>query len=285
VATEVTNFLATENTEKKDFSCETVNTMKEPIPLNTWEDFERELVKINENTEAMYREGTLSRALYPLFRGVKDNGYHLKSTLDRIQEGMSFSRYLEIIKIVREHIATCTGKKWDLEETKEPIHLGSLMLQPSHYEFMAYLRHNEFPSPLIDWTKSPYVAAYFAFRDVYSKAEHVSIFVYRGDIMLGGSPSMWILGPSIKTSRTHYLQQSEYSMCFREENGEKYFATHEDVEEDVEEQDVLIKYTIPVSERTKVLRKLDSMNITAYSLFDSDTSLMETMALRELFLK
>jgi hypothetical protein len=260
--------------------------MKEPIPLNTWEDFERELVKINEQNEARHHQDeNLSRMVYPLFRGVKDKGYQLKSTLDRIQEGMSLSRYLEIVRIGHEHIATCTGKKWDLE-TKEPkILLGQFELPLSIYEFMAYLRHNEFPSPLIDWTKSPYVAAYFAFRDVYSKAEHVSIFVYRGDIMLGGSPSMWILGPSIKTSRTHFLQQSEYSICYRKENGEIYFANHEEVEEDIEDEGVLIRYDIPASERQKVLKKLDSMNITAYSLFGSEPSLMETLALREIILR
>lgn len=284
-----TEFLATEvteDTEKKDFSYETDNTMKEPIPLNTWEDFEKELVKINEQNETRHHQDeNLSRMVYPLFRGVKDNRYQLKSTLDRIQEGMSLSRYLKIVKIVREHIATCTGKKWDLEETNEPIHLGSMKLQPSYYEFMAYLRHNEFPSPLIDWTKSPYVAAYFAFRDIYSKAEHVSIFVYGGDTMFGESPSMWTLGPSIKTSRTHFLQQSEYSICYREENKKIYFANYEEVEGDIEDQGFLVRYDIPASERQKVLQKLDSMNITAYSLFGSEPSLMETLTLREIILR
>ena len=144
--------------------------MKNPISLNTWEDFERELVRINEQNETMHEEKRLSRRAYPLFRGVTDNGYQLKSTLDRVQEGMSYSCYLEIVKIAREHIATCTGKKWDLETEEPNIHLGEVNLPLSFYEFMAYLRHNEFPSPLIDWTKSPYIAAYFAFRDVYSKA-------------------------------------------------------------------------------------------------------------------
>ena len=258
--------------------------MEKPIPINTWEDFERKLVEIHKQNETMHQEGKLSRMEYPLFRGVKDNRYQLKSTLDRIQEGMSFSYYLEIIKVAREYIATCTGKKWDLE-TKEPeISLGTLKLPLPTYEFMAYLRHNGFPSPLIDWTKSPYIAAYFAFGDVYSKTEHVSIFVYKGkgDIMCVDRPSMWRLGPSIKTFRTHFLQQSEYSICYRKENDEFYFANHEEVEKDIEDEGVLIRYDIPASERQKVLKNLDLMNITAYSLFESESSLMETLALREI---
>jgi hypothetical protein len=50
-----------------------------------------------------------------------------------------------------------------------------------------------------------------------------------------------------------------------------------------EDQDWLYKYTIPASEREKVLRKLDKYNINAYSLFGSEESLMETLALREIF--
>lgn len=259
--------------------------MKKPIPLNTWEDFERELVTINEQTNVLQQEEKLSRMEYPLYRGVKDSEYNLESTLDRIQEGMSISRYLEIIKVVRDHIATCTGRKWDLETEEPKMHLGGFDLPLSAYEFMAYLRHNGFPGPLIDWTKSPYIAAFFAFGDIYSKKEHVSIFVYTGKRSYGQNPYIRALGPTIATDRKHYLQQSEYSICFRRGNGEQYFANHEEVKEDVENQGILIRYDIPISERQKVLKKLDSMNITAYSLFGSEPSLMETLALREIVLK
>jgi len=238
--------------------------------LKSWEDFERELVSINERTNVLQQQGQLSRMEYPLYRGVSDSEYHLESTLDRIQKGMDFSKYHKIIKIVHKHVATCTGRKFDID-TKVP--LGEFDLPA--YEFMAYLRHNGFPSPLIDWSKSPYVAAFFAFRDIYSRVKHVSIFVYRGDLMYG---DIHLLGPTIATHRTHYLQQSEYTICFRKETKNIYFANHEDIEE----PDVLIKYVIPVSEQQKVLRKLDLMNITAYSLFGSKSSLMETLALQEI---
>jgi len=87
------------------------------------------------------------------------------------------------------------------------------------------------------------------------------------------------------THRNHYLQQSEYTICIGREKkgGEKYFANHEDVEDG--DGDILIKYDIPVSEQKKVLSELDSMNITAYSLFGSEPSLMDTLAVRELILE
>jgi hypothetical protein len=39
-----------------------------------------------------------------------------------------------------------------------------------------------------------------------------------------------------------------------------------------------------ISERQKVLKILDEVNVNAYSLFGSEESLMETLAVRELFL-
>ena len=182
-----------------------------------------------------------------------------------------------------------TGRKWDLD-TK--VNLGEFDLPA--YEFMSYLRQNGLPSPLLDWTKSPYIAAFFAFRDIYHKPadeECVSIFVFRENCGNGKGwtlqePHIHTIGPSIATCRTHYLQQSEYSICVQETDGEMHFANYADVRNDDEdEQDILLKYNIPMSEQKKVLRKLDLMNITAYSLFGSEPSLMDTLAVREFVLE
>jgi hypothetical protein len=43
-------------------------------------------------------------------------------------------------------------------------------------------------------------------------------------------------------------------------------------------QNLCSKYTIPASERKKVLDRLYTMNINAHSLFGTDDTLMETLA-------
>ena len=259
--------------------------------LISWEDFEDELTGINEETKSL-QEKEQGHVSYPLFRGVNNSEYHLESTLDRIQKEMSVSDYQTILEIVHKHVATCTGRKWDLNEE---INYERGFKLPA-YGFMAYLRHNGFPSPLIDWTRSPYIAAFFAFRKLHSIANHkeyVSIYVYReycgtvGKGWLSNEPHVHTLGSTIATDSKHYLQQSEYSFCIKKKSGDKWvYANHEDITpymiEDTPAQDDLAKYTIPVSEQKKVLKKLDSMNITAYSLFNSEPSLMETLALREI---
>jgi len=255
--------------------------------LKSWEGFEDELVRINAETIYL-RKKTQRYVVEPFFRGHGCSEWPLETTLDRIQKGMSVSDYYRIIESVQKHVATCTSEKWDLN-TEIKI-LGFKFRAP---EFLAYLRHNGFPSPLLDWTRSPYIAAYFAFRDVSSprqQQEYVSIFVYRefagkSKFVWGDKAHICVPGSNITTHRNHYLQQSEYLFCVKEESKDKwFFANFEDVPPH-EGQDDLVKYNIPISEQQKVLRKLDSMNITAYSLFNSEPALMETLALREIILE
>jgi hypothetical protein len=264
--------------------------------LECWEQFEETSLKAISDTRKL-KEERGGQVDYPLFRGVGDSEYHLESSLERVRKATSLcaytslSQYCHTLNIVRDHIETITGKKWNLD-TK--VLLGEFEFPA--YEFMVYLRQNGFPSPLLDWTRSPYIAAFFAFRDIYRVAtdkEYVSVFVYREQCGNGKGwceqePHVRGLGPTIATCPTHYLQQSEYSICVqKKKDGQIYFANHEEVksEEGEDEQDVLIRYNIPMSEREKVLRRLDSMNITAYSLFGSEPSLMDTLAIRELVLE
>jgi hypothetical protein len=47
------------------------------------------------------------------------------------------------------------------------------------------------------------------------------------------------------------------------------------------QQDIIFKFVIPRRETIAVLRELHQYNLTAYSLFGSEESLMETLSIRE----
>ena len=158
-------------------------------------------------------------------------------------------------------------------------------------EFMTYLRHYGFPSPLLDWSESPYIATYFAFRELpKEKTESVSIFAYLEHSGIkfawGTEPNIKVLGPYMRTDKRHFLQQSYYTVCTEGEKDQARYVSHEKVFSQANKrQDHLWKFNITASERVKVLKKLDMYNINAYSLFGSEESLMETEFIREFVLR
>jgi hypothetical protein len=161
---------------------------------------------------------------------------------------------------------------------------------PDFYRYMVYLRHHGFPSPLLDWTHSPYVAAFFAFREP-TTAPSRSIYIYCEAPGMGkggavGETSMRSIGSYVRSHPRHFRQQSNYTICaeFRENTG-WHFHPHEPIFGGRGEQDFAWKFNLPSTERLSVLRLLNDYNLNAFSLFDSEESLLETMWFREYVLK
>jgi len=209
---------------------------------------------------------------------------------------MSFGDYYRLVATrLKPGVETFTGANWDLpaygeiEETFQDHELFPFGRFPSVelYRYLVYLRHHGFPSPLLDWSQSPYVAAFFAFRDSPPEGpEKRSIYAYcetqtgiRGGAV--GEPMIRAIGPYVRSHRRHFRQQSNYTICGRFDstwlfhNHEKVFSSPRP------EQDRLWKFDLPSLERSSVLQSLDEYNLNAFSLFDTDESLMETMWLRE----
>lgn len=258
------------------------------IDVNTWEEFEEQLKLQNILAGGQF-----------LFRGQESSSWPLDTTLERAgQREILFADYYRLISVVRTQIETVTRIRWDIPDVSQVEKLAREYDEFSRaltfgkfpaYGYMAYLRHHGFPSPLLDWTRTPYVAAYFAFRRAAS--DSVTIYVYSdrtGNFKIWSSDETQIhtLGPYIATHRQHFLQQSIYTICLAYQSGEWRFAPHEGVfARENAHQDVLWKFNIPSRERLKVLKLLDAHNLNAFSLFESDESLMETLALRQLEFK
>jgi hypothetical protein len=147
------------------------------------------------------------------------------------------SGYYRQVLAAKPQIEAVTGRCWTIPNLAEFSHSlearESLALpELPGYEFLAYLRHIGFPSPLLDWTRSPYIAAFFAFSGASARHEGaVAIYAYlewAGRAERHMEPHIATTGPRVPTHVRHFLQQSDYSICSVRDKGEWHFASHED---------------------------------------------------------
>jgi hypothetical protein len=203
-----------------------------------------------------------------IYRGQRLSSWGLTSSVHRnalvrsIPELKGYADYM--LPKVHDAIEAWVGRSWDL---KNPLGFA---------EFLAYLQHNGFPTPLLDWTESPYVAAYFAFEGVNHfrpQTEDVAIFSFNQKAWTSTfkqtydftefTPHVSVLRPRLIGNHKLALQQG----CFTVTNVQ-------DVEEHVRlnEKDgrcFLVKYELDVRERPRVIRELSLMGISAVQLTPS----------------
>ena len=256
------------------------------VKLHTWEDFEAEITSLLDSVRKKRAE-TNKYVSRPLFRGHVNACWKLKTTLERYtSQQYSMRDYYHLIGGVRPAVVSFTERDWNLSEDYnfDENSTGP----PPGYDFMIYLRHHGFPSPLLDWTLSPYIAAYFAFR---SRGNDDNVAIYSYDEYYApvttpnGDPyeaAIFVSGPYVITHKRHYTQQCAYTICKKRVDYSYVYANHEDAIVTDNVQGILKKYVLPRKERAKALEKLNTMNISAYSLFGNEESLMETLAYQEI---
>jgi len=274
------------------------------VPVATWEEFQTLVDDLYGAREVWKGASRLSAPNVStlLFRGHGDSRWKLETTLERdAPQWQRVLDYHEAISACKYQIETLTDRVWDLpgrQEFRERVAAGDhaslqlvLGLGLAGYEYLVYLRHHGFPSPLLDWSASPYIAAFFAFRQPPPSALHVAIYAYverlGGPKMAEeGVPAIDGCGPSVRSHRRHVLQQCEYTVCTVYRNSEWTYICHEDAfGKSTEAQDMVRKFVLPVSERLKVLGLLDRYNLNAFSLFGGEDSLMHTVSVREILRK
>ena len=259
--------------------------MKEEI-ASTWRDFEKVLGQI-EDLQQKARERRYVSELF--YRGQADSRWSLETTLERtVPKPVSLDEYYRLTKQAKLRIETFADKSWKIPTHRQYSKwLESEPHPPFNfdaYPYFVYLRHHRFPSPLLDWTGSSYIAAFFAMDNPPSDAEHVSVYVFweysRGEKASDrNKPEIHGLGPNVRSHRRHFLQQSRYTICTAQSGDNWVYARHEDVVAREEAgQNLLWKISIPVSARVEFLQKLHKMNINSFSLFATEDSLLATLA-------
>lgn len=203
-----------------------------------------------------------------VYRGQRDAVWSLATTVHRtgiVQSFTDLKTYADVVlPQVHEAIETWAGRSWNLAD---PLGLA---------EFVAFLQHNGFPTPLLDWTYSPYIAAYFAFESVNHfapQSEFAAVYAFNARAWSANfkqhydvadfTPHVSILRPRTVGNHKLALQQG----CFTWSNI-KDIESHIRLNER-DDRVFLTKYLLPTSERPRVMRELSLMGISAIQLMPS----------------
>jgi hypothetical protein len=140
--------------------------------------------------------------------------------------------------------------------------------------FWNLIQHHGYPTPLLDWSESPFVAAYFAFRAGRSRrsdGESVRIFKFDRNAWcsdynqlqnVAGRPHFSIL-EALAIENQRAVPQQALSSVTNVDDIETYIRFRETERA----TPYLQVFDLPYAERESVLQELGMMGITAGSLF------------------
>lgn len=257
------------------------------IECTSWEDFKRQLPVIEAESIRLKHNPDILRQTdgVPYFRGHANASWQLQTTLERAPGSALYAVFAEYCQL----LATVYNKTKDISvecpaynyETIRPLIGQSPIYSPVELiEYFAFVRHLGFPSPLLDWSRHPYIAAFFAFSDCI-ESQSVAIYVLKKTRSnLASSPSedcvdyIELIGQYLKTHERHHRQHSNYTVAMRCKtfNCPYEFIPHSQVLIDQFgfNCNKITKYILPGSEKKTVLNELTRSGITKPSVYGNN---------------
>lgn len=201
------------------------------------------------------------------YRGQMDYKWSLQTTLHRIAADLNLTllQYLDTI-IPETHYYICAFHN-ELIDLKVPEEFGS---------FLALLQHHGFPTPLLDWTLSPYIASYFAYKDIddrYPQCKYVKIFIFDYlqwidtfqqplDLRNTSVKYVSVIRPHAKYNPRIIPQRGTYTVTNVSDMAQYILECSQNAK-----KTFLYSVNLPVSERPQVMRELNLMGINEMTLF------------------
>jgi hypothetical protein len=224
-------------------------SVTQPLPCDTWRSY-KEFV------------GSLERNRY-IFRGQSNSKWRLRTSFHRTWRANLRAFEAVDTRLLHQTLSALTKNKFDL---RDPIH---------NLSFLSLVQHHGYPTPLLDWTRSPYVAAFFAFRDVdvrnIDQEDKIRIFkldawewnkINQGTKLYLSRPQL-VISDAIPFDNPRFVPQQSISTV----------STVDDIEAHIQSAEARVGKTIlevidlPATIRKEVISELALMGVTAGSLF------------------
>jgi len=216
-----------------------------PRNVSSWEDFRRHVREFDP-----YRY---------VFRGQESSSWRLRTSFHRTSRS-DLVRYMEHdVNELHRHLSGLTA------------HLFDLTAPVQYAAFLSLAQHHGYPTPLLDWTYSPYIAAYFAFKKASPPVEKVRIFVFDRLQWVKDWRQLQKLAPArlhftildaVAINNSRKIPQQALATVTNAEDIEDYIGTKE-----TDTRKYLQAIDLPLAQRTEILTELNLMGINAGSLF------------------
>lgn len=201
-----------------------------------------------------------------IFRGHGDKNFRLDTTLHR-QGRTRLERYCsETLQLFRAHAEVVLGMR---------INMGD---GDDYSMLLGLAQHHGLPTPLLDWTDSPYIAAFFAFADALESASvrphttHVRIYAITNEFIRARNQPVVVLPymmpyvcPLTISGRNNprlYAQQGKF-LVTNVANLENFLCTMQRAQG----RNHLIAADVPVTCAAEALKDLKFMGLTASTMF------------------
>jgi hypothetical protein len=254
--------------------------------VGTWEDARKKLLSVASEGQNVY------------FRGQANAKWPLISSIGRLV--MTLAKQHKWNRTDKEAFTTQLEERF-LDQFKGAYHRlpGAPILSDQNDELVAFAQHFSLPTPFLDWSRSPYIAAFFAFdgnkSTVFENGHKVAIWAVNWEMLelllyyeyMDTRPPAHIspdpdhfqeVMKTIRKDNACTIDKIEISgnpnrrMVYQEGLFTRTMKVDDDIEKFVRERSrfapgtVLTKTVMPGTAQPEVLRDLELMGITPVTL-------------------